>query len=220
MDPIFRVKCRGLREWNSGQRSPKPGIFTTQSGKIRSSLLRLSPFKGFIFINLNIWKVIRRSLSVPDGFPSNVIWDPLRSFGAPCQSIWKVFRHFFYSWDFLFCLVSCLDTFGLMLDQDSGPSWAERRRRKARREKFTCGNFTLPTIHLGLAGLGPVFVNLFITSFFYSFIHLEQVVTKFLEGKNKPVYHPLNDTGDHVVIINSKEVKFNFVCKARHKLFT
>ena len=33
------------------------------------------------------------------------------------------------------------------------------------------------------------------------------MVTKFLEGKNKPVYHPLNDTGDHVVIINSKEVK-------------
>ena len=27
-----------------------------------------------------------------------------------------------------------------------------------------------------------------------------------MEGKNKPVYHPLNDTGDHVVIINSKEV--------------
>ena len=47
----------------------------------------------FIFINLNIWKVIRRSLSVPDGFPSNVIWDPLRSFGAPCQSIWKVSRN-------------------------------------------------------------------------------------------------------------------------------
>lgn len=33
-----------------------------------------------------------------------------------------------------------------------------------------------------------------------------KVVTKFLEGKNKPVYHPLNDAGDHVVIINSKEV--------------
>ena len=32
------------------------------------------------------------------------------------------------------------------------------------------------------------------------------MVTKYLEGKNKPVYHPLNDTGDHVVIINSKEV--------------
>ena len=47
----------------------------------------------FIFINLNIWKVIRRSLSVPDGFPSNVIWDPLRLFGAPCQSIWKVSRN-------------------------------------------------------------------------------------------------------------------------------
>merc|ERR1712126_404996 len=33
-----------------------------------------------------------------------------------------------------------------------------------------------------------------------------KVVTKYLMGKNKPVYHPFNDTGDHVVIINSKEV--------------
>ena len=45
------------------------------------------------------------------------------------------------------------------------------------------------------------------TSWFHSYIYCQQVVTKFLEGKNKPVYHPLNDTGDHVVIINSKEVK-------------
>lgn len=34
-----------------------------------------------------------------------------------------------------------------------------------------------------------------------------KVVTKYLEGKNKPVYHPFTDAGDHVVIINSKEVR-------------
>lgn len=33
-----------------------------------------------------------------------------------------------------------------------------------------------------------------------------KVVTKYLEGKNKPVYHPFTDAGDHVVVINSKEV--------------
>jgi large subunit ribosomal protein L13 len=27
-----------------------------------------------------------------------------------------------------------------------------------------------------------------------------------LEGKNKPVYHPMNDCGDHVVVVNSKHV--------------
>ena len=98
-----------------------------------------------------------------------------------------------------------------MLDQDPPELSAAGAKRGVRSLPVE----TLPS-RLGLA-----FVNLFISFFFFcSFIHLEQVVTKFLEGKNKPVYHPLNDTGDHVVIINSKEVKFNFVCKARHKLFT
>ena len=32
---------------------------------------------------------------------------------------------------------------------------AERRRREARREKFTCENLTLPTIYLGPAGRRP-----------------------------------------------------------------
>ena len=43
IDPIFRVKCQGLSELNSGQRSPKPGTFMMQSGKILSSQLRLFP---------------------------------------------------------------------------------------------------------------------------------------------------------------------------------
>lgn len=43
LDPIFRVKCQGLSELNSGQRSPKPGTFMMQSGKILSSQLRLFP---------------------------------------------------------------------------------------------------------------------------------------------------------------------------------
>jgi len=33
-----------------------------------------------------------------------------------------------------------------------------------------------------------------------------KVITKVLEGKNKPVYHPFNDVGDHVVVINSKHI--------------
>ena len=33
-----------------------------------------------------------------------------------------------------------------------------------------------------------------------------RVITKVLEGKNKPIYHPLTDCGDHVVVINSKHI--------------
>lgn len=32
------------------------------------------------------------------------------------------------------------------------------------------------------------------------------VIKKYLEGTCKPIYHPLNDCGDHVVVINSREV--------------
>jgi hypothetical protein len=42
-----------------------------------------------------------------------------------------------------------------------------------------------------------------------------QVITKVLEGKNKPVYHPFNDCGEHVVVVNSKHIallgKFDFL---------
>jgi len=36
--------------------------------------------------------------------------------------------------------------------------------------------------------------------------HSARELTKYLEGKNKPVYHPHNDCGDHVIIINSKQI--------------
>ncbi|KAF6023199.1 MRPL13 [Bugula neritina] len=28
----------------------------------------------------------------------------------------------------------------------------------------------------------------------------------FLEGKHKPIYHPLSDCGDHVIVINTKHI--------------
>ena len=31
-------------------------------------------------------------------------------------------------------------------------------------------------------------------------------ITPALEGKHKPLYHPANDCGDHVVVINSRQV--------------
>jgi large subunit ribosomal protein L13 len=31
-------------------------------------------------------------------------------------------------------------------------------------------------------------------------------ITPVLEGRNKPIYHPWNDCGDHVVVINSRHV--------------
>ncbi len=34
--------------------------------------------------------------------------------------------------------------------------------------------------------------------------HSAQVITPVLEGKSKPIYHPLNECGDHVVVINSR----------------
>jgi len=32
------------------------------------------------------------------------------------------------------------------------------------------------------------------------------VLVKYLEGRHKPIYHPLSDVGDHVVVINTKEI--------------
>ena len=36
--------------------------------------------------------------------------------------------------------------------------------------------------------------------------HSAKKITKVLEGKNKPIYHPYNDAGDHVVVTNSRHV--------------
>ena len=36
--------------------------------------------------------------------------------------------------------------------------------------------------------------------------HSAKIITKHLEGKNKPIYHPHNDCGDHVIVINSKHL--------------
>ncbi|XP_049788390.1 39S ribosomal protein L13, mitochondrial [Schistocerca cancellata] len=33
-----------------------------------------------------------------------------------------------------------------------------------------------------------------------------QMIKKYLCGLNKPIYHPMNDCGDHVVVINSKDI--------------
>ncbi|XP_057371734.1 large ribosomal subunit protein uL13m-like [Daphnia carinata] len=33
-----------------------------------------------------------------------------------------------------------------------------------------------------------------------------KVLSPYLTGQNKPIYHPLNDCGDHVVVINSREI--------------
>ncbi|XP_044735180.1 39S ribosomal protein L13, mitochondrial [Chrysoperla carnea] len=33
-----------------------------------------------------------------------------------------------------------------------------------------------------------------------------QLIKKHLQGLHKPIYHPLNDCGDHVVVINTKEI--------------
>ena len=33
-----------------------------------------------------------------------------------------------------------------------------------------------------------------------------KVITRVLQGRNKAVYHPMNDSGDHVVVINSKHI--------------
>jgi large subunit ribosomal protein L13 len=32
------------------------------------------------------------------------------------------------------------------------------------------------------------------------------VIVKYLEGRHKPIYHPLSDIGDQVVVINTKEI--------------
>jgi large subunit ribosomal protein L13 len=32
------------------------------------------------------------------------------------------------------------------------------------------------------------------------------LIAKYLSGKHKPIYHPLSDVGDHVVVINTKEI--------------
>ncbi|XP_066585319.1 large ribosomal subunit protein uL13m [Prorops nasuta] len=33
-----------------------------------------------------------------------------------------------------------------------------------------------------------------------------QLITKYLMGLYKPIYHPMNDCGDHVIVINSKQI--------------
>ncbi|KAL1115348.1 hypothetical protein AAG570_007378 [Ranatra chinensis] len=32
------------------------------------------------------------------------------------------------------------------------------------------------------------------------------LIAKYLQGRHKPIYHPLNDCGDHVVVINSLRI--------------
>lgn len=34
------------------------------------------------------------------------------------------------------------------------------------------------------------------------------VIEKYLKGKYKPIYSPLSNCGDHVVVINSREIAF------------
>lgn len=36
--------------------------------------------------------------------------------------------------------------------------------------------------------------------------HSAKMLSVYLSGKNKPIYHPLNDCGDHVVIINCRDI--------------
>jgi len=36
--------------------------------------------------------------------------------------------------------------------------------------------------------------------------HSAKIITPVLEGKHKPVYHPYNECGDHVVVVNSRHV--------------
>ncbi|XP_031849874.1 mitochondrial ribosomal protein L13 [Nomia melanderi] len=33
-----------------------------------------------------------------------------------------------------------------------------------------------------------------------------KVITRYLKGLYKPIYHPLNECGDHVIVINSKDI--------------
>jgi large subunit ribosomal protein L13 len=36
--------------------------------------------------------------------------------------------------------------------------------------------------------------------------HSAQLLKKYLMGIHKPIYHPLNDCGDHVIVINSADI--------------
>ncbi|XP_055387695.1 39S ribosomal protein L13, mitochondrial [Condylostylus longicornis] len=36
--------------------------------------------------------------------------------------------------------------------------------------------------------------------------HIAKIIQKYLRGLHKPIYHPMNDCGDHVVAINTKEI--------------
>lgn len=36
--------------------------------------------------------------------------------------------------------------------------------------------------------------------------HSAKVLTRVLEGRHKPIYHPMNDCGDHVIVTNSKDI--------------
>ncbi|KAK7502199.1 hypothetical protein BaRGS_00006563 [Batillaria attramentaria] len=44
-------------------------------------------------------------------------------------------------------------------------------------------------------------------------------VIPYLQGKHKPIYHPLSDVGDHVVVINTKEVAMQGEYWRRFKYF-
>ncbi|KAK6624952.1 54S ribosomal protein L13 [Polyplax serrata] len=36
--------------------------------------------------------------------------------------------------------------------------------------------------------------------------HSAKLIAKYLRGLHKPIYHPLNDSGDHVVVVNCKHI--------------
>ncbi|XP_077991729.1 large ribosomal subunit protein uL13m-like [Glandiceps talaboti] len=38
---------------------------------------------------------------------------------------------------------------------------------------------------------------------------IASMVSPILQGKHKPIYHPLSDVGDHVVIINTRKIAFS-----------
>lgn len=37
-------------------------------------------------------------------------------------------------------------------------------------------------------------------------IESAKVISKHLQGQHKPIYHPLNDCGDHVIVMNSRHI--------------
>ncbi|XP_039270531.2 large ribosomal subunit protein uL13m-like [Styela clava] len=37
---------------------------------------------------------------------------------------------------------------------------------------------------------------------------IASITARYLEGRHKPIYHPMSDCGDHVVIVNTKEIAY------------